>query len=69
MASSTFAYYYETLGMTDSEIEEFEIELWAYNTRQDDDINLEIGVVCDDVREVEIFEANHDFFMVIENCL
>ena len=51
MASSTFAYYYETLDMTDSEIEEFEIELWAYNTRLDDDVNLEIGMVCDEVRE------------------
>jgi hypothetical protein len=51
MASSTFAYYYETLGMTDSEIEEFEIELWSHKWEPDDDVNLEIGVVCDEVRE------------------
>jgi hypothetical protein len=66
---TTFHQYYDTLGMTDSEVVEFEQELEAASMRWDDEVNLMLDEVAGKVAEETFFHANYHTLMTLEHCL
>lgn len=66
---TTFHQYYETLGMTDSEIQEFEQELEAVSMRWDDEVNLMLDEVAGEMAEEAFLQANYHSIMTLEHCL
>lgn len=66
---TTFHQYYETLGMTDSEVQEFEQELEAASMRWDDEANLMLDEVAGEVAEQAFFQNHYHTLMTLENCL
>lgn len=66
---TTFHQYYEMLGMTDSEIQEFEQELEAVSMRWDDEVNLMLDEAGTSAAEEAFFQKHHHSIMTLENCL
>ena len=66
---TTFHQYYETLGMTDSEVVEFEQELEAASMRWDDEINLMIDEAGSEMAEEAFFQNHYHALMTLEHCL
>lgn len=66
---TTFHQYYETLGMTDSEIVEFEQELEAASLRWDDEANLMLDEAGMEMAEESFFQNHYHNITTLENCL
>ena len=66
---TTFHQYYETLGMTDSEIQEFEQDLEAASMRWNDEANLMLDEAGMEAAEEAFFQNHYHNITTLENCL